>query len=283
MRQFFSNKKLIILLVSVIVCLGLIAYSISGSGKPPIIQRFGNDITAVAGRLLSKPTNGVVKFVDSVENLKNTYEENQLLKSKIDGLYETEVELGNLKQDNQKMKEQLELQDTLSDYKKINGTVISRNPDNWINQIIVDRGSQSGITVGLSVMADNGLIGRVIEVNPASSKVQLITTSDQNNSRVAASVSSKEGFVHGIINGYDSETNRLIMKQITTKVTLKKGDKVMTSGLGGVSPNSLLIGSIDEVKLDSHGLSQEAYVVPASDFDDIRYVTFIQRTAEGGE
>jgi len=57
----------------------------------------------------------------------------------------------------------------------------------------------------------------------------------------------------------------------------------MTSGLGGVSPNALLIGSIDEVKLDSHGLSQEAYVVPASDFDDIRYVTFIQRTAEGGE
>ena len=181
------------------------------------------------------------------------------------------------------MKEQLELQDTLSDYKKINGTVISRNPDNWINQVIVDRGSQSGITVGLSVMADNGLIGRVIEVNPASSKVQLITTSDQNNSRVAASVSSKEGFVHGIINGYDSETNRLIMKQITTEVVLKKGDQVMTSGLGGISPSSLLIGSIDEVKLDSHGLSQEAYVVPASDFDDIRYVTFIQRTAESGE
>ncbi|MCA9766800.1 MAG: rod shape-determining protein MreC [Carnobacterium sp.] len=283
MRQFLSNKKLIILLVSVIVCLGLIAYSISGNGNPPLVQRIGNDITATTGRLLSRPTKVMVNFIESMENLKNTYKENQLLKSKIDGLYEVEVELGNLKQDNQKMKEQLELQNTLSDYKKINGTVISRNPDNWINQIVVDRGSQNGITVGLSVMADNGLIGRVIEVNPTSSKVQLITTSDQNNSRVAASVSSKDGFVHGIINGYDLESNRLVMKQITTKVALKKGDQVMTSGLGGISPSSLLIGTIDEVKLDSHGLSQEAYVVPASDFDDIRYVTFIQRTAEGGE
>lgn len=269
--------------MSVIVCLGLIAYSITEKRKLPIVQQFSNDITAITGRVLSKPTNAVVNFMESVDNLKNTYEENQLLKSKIDSLYETEVELSELKQDNQKMKEQLELQDTLSSYKKINGTVISRNPDNWINQIVVDRGSQSGIVVGLSVMADNGLIGRVIEVSPTSSKVQLITTLDQNNNRVAASISSKDGFAHGIINGYDTKTNRLIMKQITTDVTIKKGDQVMTSGLGGVSPSSLLIGTIDEVKLDAHGLSQEAYVTPAADLNDIRYVTFIQRTAESGE
>ncbi|ALV20835.1 MAG: rod shape-determining protein MreC [Carnobacterium sp.] len=283
MNQFFSNKKLIILLVSVIVCLGLIAFSITGNGKTPVVQKFTNDITAITGRVLAKPTNAVVNFIEAVDDLKNTYKENQLLKSKIDRLYETEVELSDLKQDNQKMKEQLELQDTLSNYQKINGTVISRNPDNWIDQVVVDRGSQSGITIGLSVMADNGLIGRVIEVSPTSSKVQLITTLDQNNNRVAASVSSEEGFVHGVINGYDAETNRLIMKQITTDVTLKTGDQVMTSGLGGVSPSSLLIGTVDEVKLDAHGLSQEAYVTPASDLNDIRYVTFIQRTAESGE
>lgn len=283
MQQFFSNKKLIILLISVIVCLGLIAVSITGNGNPSFIQRFTNDVTAVFGRVFARPTNAVINFIDSVEDISNTYEENQLLKSQIDQFYEIEVELGELKQDNQKMKEQLELTETLSEYNSINGTVIGRNPDNWLNQIVVDRGSQHGIELGMSVMAGNGLIGRVIEVNPTSSKVQLITTLDQNNNRVAASVASEDGFVYGIISGYDYDTERLIMTQITTDVTLQEGEQVMTSGLGGVSPSSLLIGTIEEISLDAHGLSQEAYITPAADMNDIRYVTFIQRVAESGE
>lgn len=147
----------------------------------------------------------------------------------------------------------------------------------------MDKGSQNGIELDMSVMSGNGLIGRVVEVNPTSSKVQLVTTLDQNNNRVASSINTDDGVVHGIINGYDAETNRLVMKQITTEAKLKEGDQVMTSGLGGVSPSALLIGTIDEVKLDSFGLSQEAYIIPAADTNDIRYVTFIKRTAESGE
>ncbi|WP_035053545.1 rod shape-determining protein MreC [Carnobacterium pleistocenium] len=283
MNQFFSNKKLIILLVSMIVSLGLIAFSITGSGNIPIIQQLTNDITAVVSRLVAKPTNAVVDFLESVDGLKNTYEENQLLKSKIDKLYETEVEIADLKQNNQKLKEQLNLSDTLSDYEAINGAVLSRNPDSWVDKIVVDKGSQNGIELDMSVMSGNGLIGRVVEVNPTSSKVQLITTLDQNNNRVAASVDTDGGVIHGIVNGYDSETDRLVMKQITNEAELKEGDQVMTSGLGGISPSALLIGTIDEVKLDSFGLSQEAYIIPAADTNDIRYVTLIKRTAESGE
>jgi len=283
LNQFFSNKKLIILLVSMIVSLGLIAFSITGSGNIPIIQQLTNDITAVVSRVVAKPTNAVVDFLESVDGLKNTYEENQLLKSKIDKLYETEMEIADLKQNNQKLKEQLSLIDTLSDYESINGAVLSRNPDSWVDKIVVDKGSQNGIELDMSVMSGNGLIGRVVEVNPTSSKIQLVTTLDQNNNRVAASVDTDDGVIHGIVNGYDAETNRLIMKQVTTEAELKEGDKVMTSGLGGISPSALLIGTIDEVKLDSFGLSQEAYIIPAADTNDIRYVTFIKRTAESGE
>lgn len=62
----------------------------------------------------------------------------------------------------------------------------------------------------MSVMSGNGLIGRVVEVSPTSSKVQLVTTLDQNNNRVAASVQTDDGVVHGIINGYDAEKKRLV-------------------------------------------------------------------------
>ncbi|TFI70788.1 rod shape-determining protein MreC [Carnobacterium divergens] len=283
MHQFFSNKKLIILLVSVIVCMGLIAYSIKERAKLPIVQQFTNDITAITGRVFSKPANGIVSFIDSVEELKNTYEENQLLKSKIDKLYETQVELADLKQDNKKMQEQLELTSTLSNYNQITGSVIGRNPDSWIDQIDVDKGSKNGIEKGMSVMAGNGLVGRILEVSPTSSKVQLITTVDSKKNRVAALVQSESGQIHGIINGYDKETKRLKMNQITTDAEPKKGDKVVTSGLGGITPSTLLIGTVDEVKLDAHGLSKVAYITPAADTNDIRYVTIVQREAESGE
>ena len=283
MNQFFSNKKLIILLISVIVVLGLVAFSITGSGNAPIIQRFTNDITALTSRVFSKPANGVVNIIDSVEGLIDTYEENKSLKSKMDQLYETEAKLASLQQDNEKMQEQLELTDTLTDYNSINGAVIGRNPDNWVDQLIIDRGSQNGVEMNMSVMGGNGYIGRIVEVSPTSSKVQLVTTSHQNTGRVSAQVLTENGVVHGIISGYEAETYRLILNQIITDATLKEGDQVVTSGLGGLSPSSLLIGTVDEIKLDSHGLAMEAYITPAADMNDIRFVTIIQRASGSGE
>lgn len=283
MNQFFSNKKLIILLISVIVAVSLVAFSIVGGGNAPIVQRFTNDVTALVSRVFSKPANAIVSTVDSVDGLLDTYEENKLLKSKIDQLYETEAQLGALQQDNEKMQEQLSLTETLTDYNSINGTVISRNPDNWVDQLIIDRGSQHGVEVNMSVMGGNGYIGRVTEVSPTSSKVQLVTTSNQNTGRVSAQVVTDNGTVHGIISGYEAESNRLILNQIITDAELKEGDQVMTSGLGGISPSSLLIGTVDEIRMDSQGLAMEAYITPAADMNDIRFVTIIQRAAESGE
>ena len=59
--------------------MGLIAYSIKERAKLPIVQQFTNDITAITGRVFAKPANAVVSFIDSIDDLKNTYEENQLL------------------------------------------------------------------------------------------------------------------------------------------------------------------------------------------------------------
>lgn len=283
MNQFFSNKKLIILLISVIIAVSLVAFSILGSGNAPIVQQFTNDITALGSRVFSKPANAIVNTVDSVDGLLDTYEENKSLKSKLDQLYETEAQLGALQQDNDKMKEQLGLTETLTNYNSINGSVISRNPDNWINQLVIDRGSQHGVEIDMSVMGGNGYIGRIIEVSPTSSKVQLVTTSNQNTGRVSAQVLTEKGTVHGIISGYEPETNRLILNQIITDAELKEGDQVMTSGLGGISPSSLLIGTVDEIRMDTQGLAMEAYITPAADMNDVRFITIIQRASEGGE
>ncbi|MFO8070145.1 MAG: rod shape-determining protein MreC [Alkalibacterium sp.] len=283
MNQFFTNKKLIVLLVSVILFVSLISFSTRNAGNIPFVQQATNDITAVLGRVYSKPANAVINVFASIDDLQNTYEENQRLKIEIDRIYERQAELNTLKDENERLEEELDLKQSLTDYRTISGTVISRNPDNWVDQIVVDRGSQDGVEIGMPVMSGNGLIGRISETNPTSSKVVLLTNIEQTSNQVSSEVVMEDDTVYGIISNFNNETNRLLMSQITSTVDIEEGELVTTSGLGGSIPRGLVIGEVNEVSMDSHGLAQQVYVTPSADFNNIRFVTIIHRTAESGE
>lgn len=283
MNQFFTNKKMIVLLISVILFVSLISISLRTGDNTPFLQQASNDITAVLGRVFTRPANAVTRVFESVNDLQNTYEENQRLKIEIDKIYERQAEINVLRDENQRLGEELELQSSLTDYRTISGTVISRNPDNWVDQIVVDRGSQDGVAVGMPVMSSNGLIGRISEVNPTSSKVVLLTNIDQTANQVSSEIIMEEEIVYGLISGYDSSSDRLVMSQITSTIEIEEGELITTSGLGGVIPRGLVIGEVEEVTMDAHGLAQQVFVNPAADFENIRYVTIINRLAESGE
>ncbi|MCC5889534.1 MAG: rod shape-determining protein MreC [Alkalibacterium sp.] len=283
MNQFFTNKKMIILLISVIMFVSLLSLSLRSGDSTPFLQQASNDITAVLGRAFSGPANVVTNAFESVNNLQNTYEENQRLKVEIDKLYERQAEINVLRDENFRLGEELELQNSLTDFQTISGTVISRNPDNWVDQIVVDRGSQDGVAVGMPVMSGNGLIGRISEVNPTSSKIVLLTNIEQTANQVSSEIVLDEEIIYGLISGYDSSNDRLVMSQITSTLEISEGELITTSGLGGMIPRGLVIGEVEEVSMDSHGLAQQVYVSPAADFDNLRYVTIINRLAESGE
>lgn len=280
MNNFFNNKKLITLLVSLIMFIGILWYSFSNFGSAPYLQQIVNDITAVAGRGISKPVNALNSFFSDVNNVQDTFEENKRLKAELSSLAQMQAELATVGEENQKLKEELELQATLTEYDLITGTVIARNPDMWIDQIVIDQGSSNGLVNGMSVMSHNGLIGRVTEVNPTSSKVTLLSTNDDAAILTSAEIILEDGTIFGVINGYDPNRKQLIMEQITSTTTIEEGTDVVTSGLGGLVPRGLLVGTVTEVSLDRHGLGQRVYIEPATNFEDIRFVTIINRNAE---
>ena len=278
MNPIFSNKKLIGWVIGIIMAIALIMYSITYGSN--IVTQGVNDVTNILGRLVSYPANSINDFIDSVSDLSNTYQENQSLKQKIDTIHELEVQLGELKRDNQKMKETLKLQDTLNDYTLVNATVIARNPDTWRDVITINKGSNDGIQPQMSVMSDNGLVGKVMDVNPTSARVALLSNADNTLVRVAAMIQNEKEPIYGTITGYDDKTNMLVMSQIQATQDIKVGDKVVTSGLGGISPNSLYIGTVEEVAMDRFGLYKEVKIRPAADTNDVRYVTVVIRTSE---
>lgn len=280
LRRFFENKKLIVLLVSVITSFSMIAYSIFSQSQMPKPILWVNDVTAVVGRFVSTPTNAMMRFTDSINDLMNTYEDNQRLKSQISSLEELEAQNGILQSENEELSALLDLQPSLVGKNVIASSVISRSPDTWLDSITIDVGTNSGIEENMSVMTESGLVGHVTEVSATSSKVQLLITENNQMKNVAVSIQTDDGIVSGILSDYDEKTQELILKQVPNDAKVSEGNTVTTSGLGGVSPEGLIIGEVTSASSDNFGLSQSVKVKPAADFKDIRSVLVIMTLNE---
>lgn len=270
-----NNKKLIGVLIASIAIVSLVFFSL-GNGTTNVVSSAVNETGAWIGRVFSAPVNMVVTFVNSVDELVNTFEENQSLKLKINEIDELQVRIADLETENEKMRQELDLSEVLSDFTTVNATVISRNPDQWMETMTINVGANEGIKKDQAVMAGNGLIGRIVEVNPTSSKVMLLTTQQQNTSMVAARIQTKEdSSANGIVSSYDARLGRYKMTQVDPSAEIANGDMVITSGLGGVIPSTLLIGEVADSYMDDYGLFQVVEIQPAGEMTDIRFVTVI--------
>ncbi len=130
----------------------------------------------------------------------------------------------------------------------------------------------------MPVIAGPGLIGTVAEVNKTNSKVVLISNTAENSNRFAIQVlGDNSKVVNGIITSYDSSANRIIMGNITSKAKLSVGNRVTTSGLGGVIPKGIYVGSVSKVTEDDYGLAKKVYIKPAANLNDIEVVSIAVR------
>ncbi|KRL84163.1 rod shape-determining protein MreC [Ligilactobacillus apodemi DSM 16634 = JCM 16172] len=281
MQKFFFNKKLVITLVALIVSFLLITFSIvvrNNRSTPTIIQQIGNEAFGLVDRLVSYPVAAVTSVGSNVSDLLNTYNENKKLKQQVDSLASQKVENQTLEKENKQLKQQLKLNKSLTNYTKITAYVLSRSPSTWENQIVISKGSLSGVTKNSAVVSNKGLVGRVVEVNKSNSKVELITTQNDSSDRFAVQLEVNGEVINGLITDYNSKKNLLVMGQITSKTKIKKNTKVITSGMGGNTPKGLLVGTVASTADDDDGLATKVYIKPAADLTDLSVVTVAKRT-----
>ncbi|KRM93664.1 rod shape-determining protein MreC [Lentilactobacillus senioris DSM 24302 = JCM 17472] len=283
MQKFFSNRKLVIFIICLIISFGLMTVSVAVRNKrstPPVVQQFGNDIVGFADNVVATPMNGIHHGFVSIKNLLNTYEENQQLKSQVNQLTQTKVKDQILTKENKQLKRQAKVGNTLTSYSKINAAVITRTPSSWNSQIIINKGQAAGIKKNMPVIAGKGLIGTVSEVNKTNSKVVLVSNTSQNSNRFAVQIINGAGkVVNGIITSYDGTNNQITMGNVTSKAKLKKGDKVTTSGLGGVMPKGIYVGTVAKITEDDYGLAKKVYITPAANLNDIEVVSVAVRNS----
>ncbi|MEB1805951.1 MAG: rod shape-determining protein MreC [Bacillaceae bacterium] len=274
---FFSNKRLIVLMVSIIILVALIGYSMSDRDRVTWPEQFMKDTVGWVQTLVSKPAQFAAGFFENLNELQGLYAENQVLKARLEEYAQVSVERNMLKAENDTLKATLEIEETLSDFRMRTATVIHRNPDRWSEFIGINRGSEHGIQRNMAVITAGGLIGKVHQVGQFSSKVQLLTDNDRTN-RVSAMVQA-EVPAYGFIEGFDPETGMLMLKKLDIDADIEVEQTVTTSGLGGVYPRGLIIGEIVQIEPDEYGLTKNAFIQPAADFYGLDYVIVIERTS----
>ncbi|UTR11236.1 rod shape-determining protein MreC [Evansella sp. LMS18] len=281
MPSFFSNKRLIVLLVCIIILVGLIGYSMSERRSLSWPEQFLTDSIGWVQSGFSRPAHFAAGFFESVNDMRNIYEENQVLKSHLDEYAALQVELTELRRVNEELKDSLDMSENLYDYTVRSALVIHRSPDRWNEYIGINKGGQDGIEENMAVMTSTGLIGKVHQVSQFSSTIQLLSDQDHTN-RISAFADNDEP-TYGFIEGIHEESGYLQFTKIDIDAELEEGQMVVTSGLGGIFPRGLPIGEIVYFEPDEFGLSQTAYIEPAADFRQLDSVLVIERGASSLE
>lgn len=147
--------------------------------------------------------------------------------------------------------------------------VIGRDISHWFRSIQIDRGSNDGLRPNLTVVTAAGVIGKTITVTPGESRVLLLT--DPNCKTSALLEGSR---AHGILVGATGPN--LLMTYIPPGTAIKAGETVITSGLGGVFPKGLLLGTVLRTRFNPEtGMYLDAELIPSADFQRIEEVLVI--------
>ncbi|MFZ3576407.1 rod shape-determining protein MreC [Virgibacillus sp. DJP39] len=276
---FFRKKRLFIILIGIIVLVVLIGFSLKGRDELTTPEQFIKDTVGWAQSVVHTPVNFVTNIFTNIDDLKDTYKENELLKEKLAQYRSLIYEVQEIKEDNEKLRETLDKTESIRDFNPIQATVISRTPERWVEQVTINKGKLDGVSANMAVITSAGMVGKIQTPSKTSSTVKLLTGFDQFN-RISATISREKGNdIFGLIEEYNEETNSLLFKIIEeSESDLNKGELVVSSGMGGVFPAGLVIGTVKEVVPDQYGLTRTALVKPAANMYEINNLIVVDRT-----
>jgi rod shape-determining protein MreC len=157
----------------------------------------------------------------------------------------------------------------------VTAEVIGRDPSAWSRTLIIDKGSRDQLRQGQPVVVPEGIAGQVIEVAPHYAKVLLII--DPNN---AVDSLVQRSRARGIVKG--GEGGSCLLDYALRKDEIRVGDTIVTSGLDGVYPKGLRVGSVTSVIRRHSGMFQDVVVSPFVDFEKIEEVLVIPGSPRNG-
>ncbi len=264
MPRFLKKKPQLILLILVMVLALVIYLGTRYTDKLSFVEDFiGEIVTPIQGFMYQTATKVSAFFSSFGERklLKENYDELSLI---VNELRKEQLEMNEIKRENERLKDLLNFKEERDDLTFIGARVTGKNPGVWFNTININRGSRHGVKLDMTVVTDKGLVGRVIEVGKSWSKVRTIVDGQSSVSGIVERTRDT-GTVRGS-NTLSSEDGLCRMIHLPLETDIVVGDRVITSGLGGIFPKGIYIGEIVKVLSKDHDSQVTLIIEPGVDF-----------------
>ena len=267
----YKNKRAEIagIVITILILILIVVFSNSDSeisffenAASKLVMPVQNGLTYLKNKVSGNST-----FFTDISNLKS---ENEELTKKNSELEQSLRELENIKSENETQKEYLGLTEKYGEYKTIPAYIINKDISNYSKTVVINVGSDDGIKENMTVIADQGLVGHVISVTKNTAKVRTII---DTSSSVSCSLSTTEESI--VCKGTLEEGSALKAMYIPDEDGIIQGDSVETSGLGGIFPKGVHVGSIKKVVNTKNATDRYAIVETAVNFDKLDTVLVI--------
>ncbi len=228
-------------------------------------------------------TSSVQKTILSIEELRRLKQEYDQLTKQLERYEQLARNAADIEQENINLKKQLNFSQNIT-YKHIPAQIIGKDPDNLFTSFVIDKGIKEGIKKNMAVIAFQdgvqGLVGLVVQVGRHESMVLPIYDA---NSFVSARFA--QSLYEGIVSGQGDVNSPLIMKYIKkrAKDEIQYGDRVLTSGLGGIFPKGIEIGRVSKIIFQEYETSLTVELESAIDFSRLEYVFVIEKSNTGAD
>jgi rod shape-determining protein MreC len=239
--------------------------------KQRMLRVWAQALISPVQSLSSKAGGAGSGVIRQIVNFRSTAVENERLKQQLD---QVQLELRTAREasmENDRLKGLLGLKEKTG-YEQVTARVIARDPSLWFNTITINRGSSSGITLNMPVVAAGGIVGRVIALSPWTAQVMLIT--DEKAAAGAVVGQLGESGAMGSVRGL-GETGLIEMRYVSGLQKVEVGDYVLTTGQDGIYPAGLNVGDVVEVK---HGTATQPHVIhirPGARVDQLEEVAVL--------
>ena len=268
----YKNKKrgIIGIIVTIVILIILVVFTNSGGNQMSYIENICNVFVMpiqTGFTYLKNKLSGNETFFADMDTLK---QENESLKQANSELEQSLRELEIIRAENETLKEYLNLKEKYQDYTTIPADVINRDISNYSSTIVINVGTDDGVEEDMTVIADSGLVGHVISVTNDTAKIQTLV---DTATAVTSTISTTEDTI--IVQGTLDDKTTLRATFIPTDAVVLEGDSVETSGIGGIYPKGIHIGTIREVVNTSNITDRYAIVETAVDFNKLNTVLVI--------
>lgn len=274
---FGNNKPVLITVIALVVLVAMILVS-AGKGTANWFENaVGAVLTPVQG-FAARASNSIAEFFRGVFNTTDADKENAKLKSELALYGKVQLELEELKKENERLRGLLEYAGSFGECTGVTASVTGRSTDIYFRVFTINAGRNQGIDVDMPVICADGLVGRVTEVGASWSKVTAIIDAE-TAVPVMVERTRDNCMVRGVLNTTDSDSGMELYYLPTDRSDIVPGDTIITSGIGGIYPKGIKVGSVREV-LTADG-EANAIITPAVDFVHIEEVFIITGSGEG--